>query len=88
MYCTKCGKEVDNNLAQCPYCNTPVNQNQMIVKDNGSIWYSILGCCVPSVGLGLYIVWKNTKPQNSKKAGMGALVGLVLSVLSRILFHL
>ncbi len=88
MYCRNCGKEIDNNLAQCPYCNTPVMQGQTVVEDNGSTWWSVLGCCVPIAGLVLYIVWKDTKPKSGKKAGIGALIGFVLSVLIPILFYL
>ena len=43
MYCRNCGKEIDNNLVQCPYCNTPVNQNQKVVEDSGSMWWGVLG---------------------------------------------
>ena len=71
MYCRNCGKEIDNNLVQCPYCNTPVNQNQIIQQDDGSTWWSVLGCCFPIVGLILYIVWRDTKPESGKKAGIG-----------------
>lgn len=88
MYCRNCGKEIDNNLAQCPYCNTPVMQGQTVVEDNGSTWWGVLGCCVPIAGLVLYIVWKDTKPKSGKKAGIGALIGFVLSVLIPILFYL
>ncbi len=80
MYCRNCGKEIDNNLAQCPYCNTPVMQGQTVVEDNGGAWWSILGCCFPIVGLILYIVWKDTKPKSSKEAGIGALIGVLLPI--------
>ena len=80
--------EIDNNLAQCPYCNTPVSQNQIVVEDNGSMWWGVLGCCVPIVGLVLYIVWKDTKPQSGKKAGIGALIGFVLGTILPIAFYM
>ena len=88
MYCRNCGKEIDNNLVQCPYCNTPVNQNQKVVEDSGSMWWGVLGCCVPIVGLVLYIVWKDTKPQSGKKAGIGALIGFVLGTILPIAFYM
>ena len=34
MYCTNCGKEVDNNLSQCPYCNTPVSMTKTENEEN------------------------------------------------------
>jgi len=88
MYCKNCGKEIDNNLVQCPYCNTPVPQNHINVEDSGSAWWGVLGCCIPIVGLILYIVWRDTKPKCGKKAGIGALIGFVLGILSTIIIYL
>ncbi|MCI8629632.1 MAG: zinc-ribbon domain-containing protein [Firmicutes bacterium] len=88
MYCKNCGKEIDNNLVQCPYCNTPVIQNHINIEDSGSIWWGVLGCCVPIVGLVLYIVWKDTKPKCGKKAGIGAIIGFVLGILITIIIYL
>lgn len=86
MYCKNCGKEIDNNLAQCPYCSTPVVPGQTVV-DSGSIWWGVLGCCIPIVGLILYIVWRDTKPQTAKKAGMGALISVILGIVLTLLFY-
>ena len=86
MYCRNCGKEIDSNLVQCPYCST--YQNQMNINDNDSIWWCVLGCCIPIVGLILYIVWRDTKPKCGKKAGIGALIGFVLGILSTIMIYL
>lgn len=45
----------------------------------------MLGCCIPIVGLVLFLVWKDTKPKTSKAAGIGALVGLIIAVLYYLL---
>ena len=87
MYCRNCGKEIDNNLAQCPYCNTPlITEN--VIQDNGSVWWGVLGCCIPIVGLILFIVWKDTKPSSSKKAGIGALIGFIVPIILYIGFFI
>lgn len=86
MYCRHCGKEIDNKVVQCPYCNTVVTPEPPEVKyeestaigDSGSNWWGVLGCCLPIVGLILYIVWKEEKPRNAKKAGIGALICVIL----------
>ena len=88
MYCRNCGKEIDNNLVQCPYCNTPVSSGNVITEDTGSMWWAVLGCCIPLVGLVLYIVWKYTKPQNGKKAGIGALIGFILGTVIPLLIYI
>lgn len=48
--------------------------------DSGSIGWGVLGFFIPLVGLILYIVWKNDKPNNAKSAGMGALISVIISV--------
>lgn len=48
--------------------------------DSGSFGWAVLGFLIPLVGLILYLVWRNDKPLSAKKAGMGALVSVLLSV--------
>lgn len=50
------------------------------VNDSGSIGWGILGFFIPIVGLVLFLVWKNTKPKCAKVAGIGALIGVCLSL--------
>ena len=54
---------------------------QPAVKDSGSIGWGVLGFFFPIVGLILFLVWKNTKPNCAKVAGIGAIVGVVLNIL-------
>lgn len=49
--------------------------------DNGGFLWGLLGCCIPIVGLVLFLVWKDSKPKTAKAAGIGALVSVVLGVL-------
>lgn len=55
------------------------------VNDNGGILWGLLGCCIPIVGLILFLVWKDQKPNTAKSAGIGAIVGVVIGVLSYII---
>ena len=87
MYCRNCGKEIDNNLAQCPYCDMPVMPQKTALEDSGSNWWGVLGCLIPIVGLVLYIVWKDTKPNSGKKAGIGALIGFILGIIIPIAIY-
>ena len=57
---------------------------QQPVVDTGSFGWAVLGFLIPIVGLILFLVWKDTKPLSAKQAGMGALVGVVLSVLGGV----
>lgn len=49
--------------------------------DNGGFLWGLLGCCIPVVGLVLYLVWKDQKPKTAKAAGIGALVSVGITVL-------
>ena len=54
--------------------------NQPPVNDNGGFLWGLLGCCIPIVGLVLFLVWKDQKPKTAKAAGIGALVCVALCV--------
>ena len=76
-FCKNCGKEIDNNANVCPNCG--VSQTPTVVDNGGFLW-GLLGCCIPIVGLILFLVWKDTKPKTAKAAGIGALVSVILIV--------
>lgn len=93
-FCSKCGTELTPNMAACPNCGQPqYAQGQPVyqqpaqppVVDNGGFLWGLLGCCIPIVGLILFLVWKDTKPKTAKAAGIGALVSVILCVLYYLL---
>lgn len=51
------------------------------VDDKGGFLWGLLGCCIPIVGLILFLVWKDTKPKTAKAAGIGALICVILYVI-------
>jgi len=55
-------------------------------NDNGGFLWGLLGCCIPIVGLILFLVWKDQKPKTAKAAGIGALVGVILVVVFYIIW--
>ena len=61
------------------------NTNVTNPEDKGGFLWGLLGCCIPLVGLILFLVWKDNKPKTAKAAGIGAIVGVVVSVLCYIL---
>ena len=77
-FCKNCGQEIDDNAVVCPHCG--VIQKEELVQntvDNGGFLWGLLGCCIPIVGLILFLVWRDTKPKTSRAAGIGALVGVI-----------
>ncbi len=63
------------------------NYNSPAVDNGGFLW-GLLGCCVPIVGLILFIMWKDQKPKTAKAAGVGALVCVVANVVFGLLFFI
>lgn len=89
-YCKNCGQEIDNQASICPNCGVAQNAQpvQPAVVDNGGFGWGLLGCCIPLVGLILFLVWKDSKPNTAKAAGIGALVSVGISVVYYILMFI
>lgn len=83
-FCRNCGQQIDDRAAVCPHCGV-AQENKPQVVDNGGFGWGVLGCCIPIVGLVLFLVWKDTKPKTAKSAGIGALVSVGIGILYYIL---
>lgn len=81
-YCKNCGNQIDDKAVICPACG--VAQGPQVV-DNGGFGWWMLGCCIPIVGLILYLVWKDTKPKTAASVGKGALVSVIVAVVYYVL---
>ena len=95
--CVECGAKIPQNTA--PVMNqSPPNQshqpyqppnhpqyNGYNPRDPGGFGWGLLGFCVPLVGLILFLVWQDDKPNNAKAAGTGALISVGLTVFFYIL---
>ena len=79
-----CGQEIDDKAVICPHCGVSQKDNSS-VSDSGSIGWGFLGCCIPIVGLILFLVWRDNKPKNAKAAGIGALISVGCSILYWVL---
>lgn len=83
-FCRNCGQQIDDRAAVCLHCGV-AQENKPQVVDNGGFGWGVLGCCIPIVGLVLFLVWKDTKPKTAKAAGIGALVSVGIGILYYIL---
>ena len=83
-YCKNCAAQIDDKAIICPKCGVPQETKPQVI-DNGGFGWGLLGCCIPLVGLILFIVWRDTKPKTSKAAGIGALVGVISIILFYVL---
>ena len=78
-FCKNCGAQIDDQAVVCTSCGVSQTTTPAVV-DNGGFGWGVLGCCIPIVGLILFLVWKDTKPKTAKAAGIGALVSVILGV--------
>ena len=87
MYCRNCGKEISNDSRICPFCGKEQNNSvDANYDDSGSVGWAILGFFIPLAGLILFLVWKDSKPRCAKKAGLGALIAVIFSVVMSIVY--
>ena len=86
-YCRNCGTPISDQAAVCPHCGSAQTtpQTPPPVVDNGGFLWGLLGCCIPIVGLILYLVWKDMKPNTARAVGIGALVSVGIAVLNYVL---
>ena len=87
LFCKNCGKEIDDKASICINCGVSTHSINS-TNDNGGFGWNILGCCIPIVGLILYLVWKDTKPKSAKAAGLGALISVTCIILFYIFMFL
>lgn len=89
MYCPACGKEILPNAAVCLGCGRSVSKMREKQEDaNASAGWWWLGFFVPLAGLILWLIWNDSAPNKAKKAGIGALVGVIVSVALVVLFYI
>ena len=86
-YCRHCGAPIADGTNTCPQCGASQSSLPPVV-DNGGLGWGILGCCIPIVGLVLWLVWKDQKPRTAKAAGIGALVAVGLGALYYVLIFM
>jgi len=74
VICVKCGFELVNGKPKIP------------VSHDSSFGFAFLGFLIPLVGLILYLTMINSEPGKAKSAGKGALISVLLSFSTWIIF--
>ena len=89
-YCSKCGNEKEYPYGKCPECGFqpphPDNVRGQAYNDEGGFLWSLLGFCVPIIGLILYLIWKDEKPNTALAAGKGALAYVIFAAVLLVLY--
>lgn len=89
-FCYNCGNELDEKAYVCVKCGVLVAEDKVDNNvnnnvDKGSFGWAVLGFFVPLVGLILFLVWRSDRPLSSKKAGIGALVSVIVNFIVFVL---
>lgn len=93
MFCKNCGKEIDERAYVCPHCGVKVKDEESerraanAAADNGSkTGWGILSFFIPLVGLILYCMWKDERPQTARVCGKCALISFIIGIVFSILY--
>lgn len=74
-FCPNCGAAADNGrAAKAAYTETEA------VYDESTTGFAVLSFFFPLIGLILFLVWQDKKPQTAAACGKGALIGVCVSV--------
>ncbi len=84
MFCSKCGKEINDEAVVCPNCGCAVNgsnsmKNAAAGEDAPNGVLNILSFFIPIVGLILFCVMYAKTPRKAKQIGIFALVGFIIN---------
>ncbi|GKX67973.1 zinc ribbon domain-containing protein [Inconstantimicrobium mannanitabidum] len=89
MYCKNCGQEIDDNAAVCIHCGAATDNRGGLNKnsiDNPSHAAGVVSCCFPIVGLILYFLWKDEKPNSASLVCKWTIGGVIAWVLLYVIF--
>lgn len=89
MYCTNCGKQLDDNAVICSQCGVPTkNYNKPVQEadDSTGCMFGLLCFFMPIAGLILYLVWKDSKPVSARFCAKWGLIGFILEIISLIVY--
>lgn len=86
MFCKNCGQEIDDNADVCVHCGVATGKKGSVsTLDNPSHIAGVASCCFPIVGLILYFMWKDEKPQSASLVCKWMIGGVVAYVVFYIL---
>lgn len=79
MFCSNCGKKINENADICLHCGVLIKQNNN-VDDTPNTALNIISLLWPVAGLILYLSMKNNSPIKAKSCGKYALIGVAITI--------
>ena len=80
-FCHTCGAPILAAAEMCPKCGvrqTPAGGPRLVSNEGAELPVKIASLCIPLVGLILYFVWMDSKPQASKDVCHWALASVII----------
>ena len=88
-FCPNCGQQIADQAVVCIHCGSQLGAPAAPAKqDSNSFGWFCLGFCIPIVGLILWLVWKAETPMKAKKAGLGALISTIASIVIWVIYFI
>jgi|SRR5690554_4622360 len=86
-YCSNCGNQVNENQDVCLNCGVSLKPKvtQKYEKEGPTGGWALLGFFFPLIGLILYLLWTDVRPNAAKSAGKGALIGVITGVIVSVI---
>jgi len=73
MFCSNCGKEIDDKAYLCVHCGVKVNKKQSL-SDNSNI-LCLVSFLFPLIGAVMYYIWVKSEPELAKKINKWSFIG-------------
>ncbi len=82
--CPYCGNEMNDAASVCLRCGKEITAAS---TDSSSVGYWWLGFLFPLLGFVLWAIWTGDCPKKAKRVCSGAIVGIIVSILSVIVLY-
>ncbi len=91
-FCRNCGEKVNESQNFCTSCGSSLKvyeeneyQNYYsehnVVEDKAGCFTIGIAFLIPLVGLVLYLVWAQSRPQSAKSIGFAAIIGFIVDII-------
>ena len=88
MICPNCGYDADDKAAVCLGCGMNLERTKKSDKKKVGAGWWWLGFFIPVAGILIWAICRDEEPRKAKRAGIGAICGIITGVLLYLLITL